>query len=62
MGVSTKKEVLANLYEELKEELPDSLGFDPEMNLMVGLNILSIGWPIKGILDLDRSAGSNSSF
>jgi hypothetical protein len=48
MGVSTKKEVLANLYEELKEKLPADLGFDPEMNLMVGLNILSIGWPIKG--------------
>jgi hypothetical protein len=48
MGVSSKKEVLANLYDELKEKLPEVLGFDPEMNLMVGLNILSIGWPIKG--------------
>ena len=47
-GVSTKKELLSKIYEKCKDELPEKLGFDPEMNLMVGLNILSIGWPIKG--------------
>lgn len=48
LGVSTKREVLDLLSEELKEKLPADLGFEPEMNLMIGLNILSIGWPIKG--------------
>jgi len=48
LGVSGKKETLAALYDILKQELPEKLGFEPEMNLMVGLNILSIGWPIKG--------------
>lgn len=48
LGVSTKREVLDLLSKELKEKLPADLGFDPEMNLMIGLNILSIGWPIKG--------------
>lgn len=48
LGVSTKREVLDLLSKELKEKLPADLGFEPEMNLMIGLNILSIGWPIKG--------------
>lgn len=48
LGVSTKKEVLTSLYDILKEDLPEKIGFEPEMNLMLGLNILSIGWPIKG--------------
>lgn len=47
-GVSNKKDLLFVLNDILKEELPKVLGFEPEMNLMVGLNILSIGWPIKG--------------
>ena len=47
-GVSNKKDLLFALNDTLKEKLPKSLGFEPEMNLMVGLNILSIGWPIKG--------------
>jgi len=47
-GLSDKRELLSKLYDVLKEELPEKLGFEPEMNLMVGLNILSIGWPIKG--------------
>jgi hypothetical protein len=47
-GVSNKKDLLLSLNEVLKEELPSKLGFEPEMNLMIGLNILSIGWPIKG--------------
>jgi len=48
LGVSTKKEVLTSLHDILKEDLPEKIGFEPEMNLMLGLNILSIGWPIKG--------------
>lgn len=47
-GTSNKKDLLSILDKTLKEELPKALGFDPEMNLMIGLNILSIGWPIKG--------------
>jgi hypothetical protein len=47
-GLSDKKSLLSKLYDILKEQLPEKLGFDPEMNLMIGLNILSIGWPIKG--------------
>jgi hypothetical protein len=47
-GTSNKKDLLSILDKTLKQELPKALGFDPEMNLMIGLNILSIGWPIKG--------------
>lgn len=47
-GISNKKDLLGKLFEELKTKLPNELGFDPELNLMVGLNILSVGWPIKG--------------
>lgn len=45
---SNKKDLLFLLEKTLKEDLPQALGFEPEMNLMIGLNILSIGWPIKG--------------
>lgn len=48
IGTTDKKSTLSKIYEILKKDLPEFLGFDPEMNLMVGLNILSIGWPIKG--------------
>lgn len=48
MGTPTKKETLKALHDVLKDKLPESLGFEPEMNLMAGLNILSLGWPIKG--------------
>lgn len=47
-NTSSKKDTLIAVYDILKEELPGKLGFEPEMNLMIGLNILSIGWPIKG--------------
>jgi hypothetical protein len=47
-GVSDKKTLLTKIFESLDSELPKALGFKPEMNLMTGLNILSIGWPIKG--------------
>lgn len=36
------------VYELLQDELAEALGFDPEMKLMPGLNIVSIGWPIEG--------------
>ena len=48
LGTSGKKENLMALEQILKKELPELLGFEPEMNLMIGLNILSVGWPIKG--------------
>lgn len=48
LGTSGKKETLMALEQILKKELPELLGFEPEMNLMIGLNILSVGWPIKG--------------
>ena len=46
------------VYELLQDELTEALGFDPEMKLMPGLNIVSIGWPIegdaeKGVVQLD---------
>jgi hypothetical protein len=63
-SIQTKKELLAFLFEKLKRELPKELGFEPEMNLLVGLNVLSIGWPIKGdpnmgIVQLDLIPLSN---
>jgi hypothetical protein len=51
-GVSFK-ECSGVLYEFLKEELEPLLGFEPEINHLKGLNIVSIGWPIAG----DRNNG-----
>jgi hypothetical protein len=50
--------ILEGVEKVLTEELPDILGFTPEMKLMKGINVLSIGWPIegdptKGIVQLD---------
>ncbi len=50
--------VLDFLEPLLKEKLPEILGFEPEMKLMRGINVLSLGWPIegdvtKGIVQLD---------
>lgn len=55
---STSETVLSDLDEFLHENLPQILGFEPEMKLMQGLKVLSIGWPIegdpsKGIVQLD---------
>lgn len=52
------KDVSAKVNELLKAELPEILGFEPEINYMKGLNIVSIGWPIggdpsNGIVQLD---------
>jgi hypothetical protein len=42
------KQCSSRLYDFLKIELPKVLGFEPEMNNLIGLNILSIGWPVTG--------------
>jgi len=51
-------EVLEYLYTKLSSELPDVLGYEPDMKLMKGINVLSIAWPIeadaeKGTVQLD---------
>lgn len=50
--------VLETIYNNLEQQLPDKIGFVPEMKLMKGINVISIGWPIegdpnKGIVQLD---------
>ena len=52
------KDCSKKIYEILTLNLKDILGFDPEINFLRGLNIVSIGWPIegnpeKGIVQLD---------
>lgn len=44
------KEVSGYIYSILSgsEELTSKLGFEPEINYLKGLNIVSIGWPING--------------
>jgi len=54
----TPKESSSEIYKLISSELPEKLGFDPEVNYMKGLNIVSLGWPIegdfnKGIVQLD---------
>ena len=56
-GISVK-DCNSHMAEFLKTELPKVLGFDPDMNNMKGLNVLSIGWPINkdpknGVVQLD---------
>jgi len=51
-GVSYK-ECSGKVYEMLSRQLPELLGFEPEINYLKGLNIVSVGWPIKG----DQSNG-----
>jgi hypothetical protein len=46
------------VYELLQNELFEMLGYETEIKLMTGLNIVSIGWPIegdpgKGLVQLD---------
>ena len=50
MGVS-EDDVLGSLYKRLSETLQDKLGFVPDLKLMKGINVLSIGWPIEGDID-----------
>ena len=47
------KEVSGRMNQILSLELPEALGFDPEINYLKGLNIVSLGWPIGG----DQSNG-----
>jgi hypothetical protein len=46
-GVSYK-ECSKKIYEILSSDLKNVLGFDPEINFLRGLNIVSVGWPIEG--------------
>ncbi len=48
---SSEDQVLDLLYSKLKLELPEKLGFEPEMKLMKGINVLSVSWPIEGKID-----------
>lgn len=36
------------VYNILKEKLPEVLGFEPEIKHMPGFKIVSVGWPIQG--------------
>lgn len=42
------KECAKRVFDILDAELEESLGFKPEIRLMSGLNIVSLGWPIEG--------------
>ena len=44
----TYKDCSKKVYEILTTDLKTVLGFEPEINFLRGLNIVSIGWPIKG--------------
>jgi hypothetical protein len=46
-GISYK-DSSSKIYNILTSSLKDLLGFDPEINFLRGLNIVSIGWPIEG--------------
>lgn len=57
LGVS-EEDVLGQLHKNLSETLHNKLGFVPDLKLMRGINVLSVGWPIegeesKGIVQLD---------
>lgn len=61
---SSPETVLTDLEQLLSTELPEILGFEPDMKLMKGLGVLSIGWPIagdpsQGIVQLDLIPLSN---
>lgn len=62
-GVPTK-EIADIVHKKLQAQLPESLGFDPEINFIKSLGIVSVGWPIegdpnKGIVQLDLIPISN---
>jgi hypothetical protein len=48
----TYKDCSKKVYEILTTDLKDILGFEPEINFLRGLNIVSVGWPIEGNPDL----------
>ena len=41
-------QILDFLYNKLEKELPSILGYEPEMKLMKGINVISLQWPIEG--------------
>ena len=47
----TKNECSGFIYDKVKNDLGDIIGFQPEINYLKGLNIVSIGWPIDGDID-----------
>jgi hypothetical protein len=47
----TKKECSGFIYDKIKNDLSDIIGFQPEINYLKGLNIVSIGWLIDGNID-----------
>ena len=56
-GVGTK-ECSVTVDTILRTQLAEALGFEPEINYLKGLNVVSLGWPIegdlqKGIVQLD---------
>jgi len=46
-GVPESK-VLDVLNEKLKDQLPDILGYKPEIKMFKGINVVSVEWPIEG--------------
>jgi hypothetical protein len=46
-GISADQS-LQFLYDKLSSDLPAILGYEPDMKLMKGINVLSIAWPIEG--------------
>lgn len=46
-GISADQS-LQFLYDKLSSELQAILGYEPDMKLMKGINVLSIAWPIEG--------------
>lgn len=60
----TVKECSSEVYKLVSQDLSEKLGFNPEINHMKGLGIVSLGWPIqgdfrKGIVQLDLIPVSN---
>jgi hypothetical protein len=41
-------QILDFLFSKLEKELPAALGYEPEMKLMKGINVISLQWPIEG--------------
>jgi hypothetical protein len=46
-----RKECSGLIYDKIKNGIEDILGFTTEINYLKGLNIVSLGWPIKGDKD-----------
>lgn len=44
----TKKECSGSIFEKISKDIANIIGFQPEINYLKGLNVVSIGWPING--------------